>query len=74
MKIITPGELAENHADELTPRVIALAVLVRSCCPNNFSDGFFEQYLGQHWYHVSNFFRLFPLPFREICLTLHPVT
>lgn len=50
---ITPGELAENHADELTPRVIALAVLVRACCPNNFSDGFFGQfadYLGKKCY------------------------
>lgn len=50
---ITPGELAENHADELTPRVIALAVLVRACCPDNSSDGFFGQfadYLGKKCY------------------------
>ena len=41
---VAAGELTENHADELAPRVISFAMLVGPCCPNDFSDIFFRQF------------------------------
>lgn len=39
---IATGEVAKYHTNKLAPGVITLAMLVCSCCPNNFSDIFFR--------------------------------
>ena len=36
------GELTENHTDKLAPCIVAFAMLVGMCRPNNFSDIFFR--------------------------------
>ena len=38
---VAVGELTENHAHQLDPGVIALAMLVGTGIANNFSDDFF---------------------------------